>query len=126
MSFIQSVLDGETAETTGQGPVLIYPCRRSRVKTPFLRVPEGPIFYLLAILRNTIPPTDPQTQLDRNRAIYDHLVSLGGVRYPVSSVPFSPADWREHFGGHFQRFAHNKETFDPDNILTPGQGIFPI
>jgi FAD/FMN-containing dehydrogenase len=122
--FLQSVLDEETLETTGQGPILIYPCRARRSTAPFLRLPEGPVFYLLSILRNAIPPTDPADQVARNREIYDRLAAVGGKRYPIGSVPFSRADWRQHFGPRFRLLALAKRFFDPDNVLTPGQGIF--
>jgi FAD/FMN-containing dehydrogenase len=89
-----------------------------------MELPNGPIVYLLAILRTTIPPTDPADQVARNRAIYDQLVPLGGKRYLVGSLPFSKADWRRHYGGHYPRFALRKRRFDPDRVMTPGQGIF--
>lgn len=122
--FLRSVLDEETPGTTGQGPVLIYPCRRSRVTAPFLTLPDSRVFYLLSILRNAIPPIDPQDQVARNREIYDRVAAIGGKRYPIGSVPFSRADWRRHFGRRFPLFALAKRVFDPANILTPGQGIF--
>lgn len=125
VSFISSVLDEETLESTGQGPILIYPTFRSRVRTPFLMLPKDPIFYLFSVLRTTIPPVNPQDQLTRNRMIYDRLMAIGGRRYPIGSVePYTAADWREHFGPRFPLFRLRKRRFDPDNVLTPGHGIF--
>jgi cytokinin dehydrogenase len=122
--FVEGVLARETPETTGEGPILLYPFPSRRVRAPMVELPNGPIVYLLSILRNTIPPTDPAGQVARNRAIYEQLAVLGGKRYPISSVPFSQADWRRHYGGHYHRFALRKRRFDPDRVLTPGQGIF--
>lgn len=122
--FVDAVLSGETPATTGEGPILLYPFLSRRVRAPMMELPNGPIVYLLAILRTTIPPTDPADQVARNRAIYDQLAALGGKRYLVGSLPFSKADWRRHYGGHYPRFALRKRRFDPDRVLTPGQGIF--
>jgi hypothetical protein len=123
-AFLDGVLAGETLETTGQGPILIYPVPRRAVRAPLPELPNGRVFYLLSILRTTIPPTDPASQVARNRAIYDALVPLGGKRYPIGSVPFTRADWRDHFGPKLRRLALQKRFFDPDRVLTPGQGIF--
>jgi FAD/FMN-containing dehydrogenase len=124
VSFIGSVLAEETPDTLGQGPILIYPNRRSKVTAPFLQLPQDPVFYLFSILRTTLPPTDPQDQLARNREIYDQMVAGGGKRYAISSVELTPTDWREHFGPDFPRFEVAKAFFDPDRVLTPGHGIF--
>jgi FAD/FMN-containing dehydrogenase len=49
---------------------------------------------------------------------------LGGTHYPIGALSFSPADWRQHFGAHWQRFLRQKARYDPRQVLTPGQGIF--
>lgn len=122
--FLGAVLAEETLETTGQGPILLYPVRSRAARAPLPELPRGPVFFLLSILRNTIPPTDPADQLARNRSIYEAAAAVGGKRYPIGSVPFSKTDWRDHFGPRFRRFALRKRFFDPDRVLTPGQGIF--
>jgi len=123
-AFIQAVLDLETAATIGPGVILIYPNRSSRVHTPFLALPDGEVFYLFSLLRTVVPPVDPGDLVARNRGIYEALAGIGGKRYAISSVPFSPADWRESFGPTWPRFALAKLLFDPGNVLTPGHGIF--
>lgn len=35
-----------------------------------------------------------------------------------------PHPWIEHFGSSFPAFAARKARFDPNGVLTPGQGIF--
>jgi hypothetical protein len=49
---------------------------------------------------------------------------VGGFFYPVDSVPMSRRDWRRHFGDRFPEFAADKQAYDPDYLLAPGQGIF--
>jgi cytokinin dehydrogenase len=39
-------------------------------------------------------------------------------------VPFSPADWVDHYGPRYLPFLVQKVRFDPRFVLTPGQGIF--
>jgi hypothetical protein len=34
------------------------------------------------------------------------------------------ADWRQHFGTVWRDFERAKRRFDPNDILTPGAGIF--
>ena len=40
-------------------------------------------------------------------------------------IEFSRRDWQRQYGDEWEEFAERKRRFDPDNILTPGPGIFP-
>jgi FAD/FMN-containing dehydrogenase len=125
LQFIQGVLDHETPETMGPGSViLIYPFLKSKVATRFLALPGSEITYLFSLLRTTPPRADPFAQVQRNRAIYDDLRRIGGKRYAISSVPFRPEDWQDHFGMQWLLFVLAKWFYDPHNVLTPGQEIF--
>lgn len=77
--------------------------------------------------RFAIPPIPPVVQalVAQNRAIYEQLRDLGGKRYPISAVPFTQADWIDHFGARWGAFVGAKHDHDPKRVLTPGQGIFP-
>jgi cytokinin dehydrogenase len=77
-------------------------------------------------LRTAAPPTPDvvSAMLAANRALYDRAVAVGGTRYSIGAIPFSPADWRRHFGIVWPFLVAAKRRFDPDNVLTPGQGIF--
>ncbi len=108
------------------GVVLLYPLRRKVLRTPLLRMPSDPVPYLLAVLR-TGPPGDPATVkrlLADNRAAYEQVRDAGGKQYPVGSVPFDRADWRDHFGPAFPALKAARHRYDPSGILTPGQGVF--
>jgi len=48
----------------------------------------------------------------------------GGTRYPIGAVEFDHSDWLLQYGEAWPEFARRKRQFDPDNILTPGPGIF--
>ncbi|APR88619.1 putative cytokinin oxidase [Minicystis rosea] len=124
--FVQSVLDQTTLADTGQGPILLYPFHRNRLTAPFMRVPNEPEAFLFDLLRFAIPP-DPDfvsSLIAKNRAFFDACTAIGGKRYPISSVPVTQADWKEHFSPLWGLFKAAKAAFDPDHVLTPGQGIF--
>lgn len=125
-AFIQGVLDATPPEDLGQGPVLIYPFKRSKVTAPFLRMPASEHVFLLSLLRTAIPPTPENVAalVSANRAIFEELTAIGGKRYPIDSVPMSAADWAAHFDPFFGLFTMAKAVFDPHHVLAPGQGIF--
>jgi FAD/FMN-containing dehydrogenase len=113
-----------TLADTGMGPVLLYPFRPGLVRRRFVETPDEPVAFLFAILRTTVPPTDPAGQLAANRVLYERARAVGGKRYPVGSVPFSPRDWVTHYGLDYPAFVAAKATWDPRRVLCPGQGIF--
>ncbi|MFF1448136.1 FAD-binding protein [Streptomyces sp. NPDC058274] len=125
-ALVTTVLDDLTPADLGSGVVLVYPLLRERLHTPLLRTPDDPVPYLLAVLRTT-PPDDTVTVnrlLAANRTAYDTVHAAGGTQYPVGSIPFDRADWREHFGPTWRRLATARNTYDPRGVLVPGQGIF--
>lgn len=126
-SYVRGVLADLTEADTGNGPILCYPFRRSKLRRRFVQTPDEEICYLVGILR-TAPPDDRsivEAQVAANRALFEQAQKLGGVHYPIGSIPFSPADWRYHFGADWRRFRRQKVRYDPRQVLTPGQGIFP-
>lgn len=60
-----------------------------------------------------------------NRELFEQARELGGTHYPIGSIPFSPADWCQHFGADRQGFLRQKVRYDPRHVLTPGQEICP-
>ncbi|MCW7940617.1 oxidoreductase [Streptomyces hygroscopicus] len=125
-SLAGSTLDVLTPADLGPGVILLYPLLRERIHTPLLRTPEDPVPYLFAVLRTTAP--DDTATLDRlitaNRSAYDAARAAGGTQYPVGAIPFTRADWRDHFGSAWPRLSTARRTYDPRGILVPGQGIF--
>jgi cytokinin dehydrogenase len=125
-SFIQETLASTTVEDVGQGPILLYPFLRSAATAPFLPLPDEDVVFLFSVLRNSLPfiPGHLAAQLQQNRDIYDAARVLGSTQYAIGSIPWSPADWQDHFGPSWDDFVDAKDDHDPDHILTPGQGIF--
>jgi len=125
--FVGGVVSTLTLADTGQGPVLFYPINTRRFTRPLFRVPAEPSAFLFSILR-TAPPGDPATlnaMLASNRDLYDRLRALGGTRYTPNAIPnFTAHDWQRHYHPYWGLVVSSKRRFDPDNVLTPGPGIF--
>ncbi|WP_267145386.1 hypothetical protein [Nostoc commune] len=49
---------------------------------------------------------------------------MGGYKYSVNAIPFSKKDWQQHSGRVWGNLGNAKRRYDPDNLLTPSQGIF--
>jgi len=124
--YVESVLAQITPADTGNGPILLYPFNRSKLTAPFLSVPHESQSFLFAILRFTLPPTPDvvAAQLAQNRAFFEANTDIGGKFYPIDAVRMSHEDWEDHFGSKWDDFEDAKDKYDPDNVLTPGQGIF--
>ena len=88
-------------------------------------MPASAEAFALSLLRFPFPGADVDALLAQNRTIYDLAVGVGGTRYVIGAVPgMTRADWRAHFGDDWLRFLAAKRWYDPDGVLTPGQGIF--
>jgi cytokinin dehydrogenase len=127
-AYVGQVLSTLTLADTGQGPILFYPFNTAPLQRPLFRTPHEPQAFQLSVLRTAVPP-DPaviSAMLAGNRALYDQAIAVGGTRYVIGAIPgFSRQDWRRHFGGRWDDLVRAKRRFDPDNVLAPGQGMFP-
>ncbi|MEO8181021.1 MAG: FAD-binding protein [Deltaproteobacteria bacterium] len=126
-SFVGDVVSSLTSADTGGGPVLFYPVNSRRIRRPFFRLPDERRCFLFSLLRTADPsvPSSVTQMLADNRDIYDRLVQVGGTRYANGALAFDARDWRRHFGEQWRALVEAKRRYDPDRILTPGQGIFP-
>lgn len=127
--YVGDVWSKLTFEDVGQtGVVLLFPLKHSALTRPFFRVPDDEWIFLFDILTSApTPEPNPgflQRMLDRNRQLFEQSRALGGTYYPIGSVPFSRKDWELQYGKEWSELVRLKHRFDPDNILTPGQGIF--
>lgn len=125
-TLIGETLATLTVDDIGQGPILIYPFNRKLFRTPFFRVPDSRHFFVFSLLRNAIPPTPERIAqlIAANRVLFERATMLGGKRYPFDSVPMTKHDWQKHYQPLWGKFVSAKRHFDPDEIMTPGQGIF--
>lgn len=123
-SYINAVLQNLTP-TDVNGPILLYPFLRSKLTRPFIKTPKDDIIYLFSVLRTAPPdPTVVNAMITANRALFEQARNQGGKSYRISAFPFTKEDWVQHFDESWQAFQQQKASLDPQNILTPGQGIF--
>lgn len=126
--FAQQVF-GKILTDTNNGPVLLYPVRKSKWdnRTSFVP-PDEEIFYLAAFLFHVVPSPSETEVLDhllnKNKRILQvckefHL----GVKQYLPHYT-TQAEWRTHFGQKWEVFAQRKSACDPLAILAPGQRIF--
>jgi cytokinin dehydrogenase len=123
--YLESVF-ASLLPTDVNGPILLYAFQRSKVTGSIVALPDTDVAFLFDLLRFSPPdPAIVEAHIAANRALFDQARSLGAKKYPIGSIPFDFADWVEHFGPDFPRLAALKARHDPNNILTPGQKIFP-
>ncbi|MBD2430075.1 MULTISPECIES: hypothetical protein [Fischerella] len=125
-NFVSEVASNLTLADTGQGPILLYPVKTNCFQRPLFRVPTEEAIFLFAILRTAAPPEDTvvRQMLTDNRRLFERDRDLGGYQYPVGAISFDSKDWRQHFRPVWGKLVSAKRRYDPDNLLTPGQGIF--
>jgi cytokinin dehydrogenase len=99
--------------------------RRNSIKRPLTRIPNETLVVRLQCSRNPPPEADISAVLAMNRTLYERARDLRGTRLTTSAIPFSQADWIQEYGPAWKAFSGAKRRFDPNNVLTPGPGIFP-
>lgn len=122
--FLSGILAHLTPEDLGAaGLLLVYPLLTRRLTTPLLRTPAEAVTFLVAALRFPSPePATVRRMIEDNRNWYDRARELGGVSYPIGTIPFSDDDWRHHHGAAHPAFRDLADRFDPARIL--GSGLF--
>lgn len=127
-AFDRAVLNGMLADGV-DGPMLIYPMLKSKWDpATSVALPDGEIFYLVALLRFCRPYPGGGPPVDelvaQNNAIIDACRS-NGYDYKIYFPSYhAQSDWSRHFGAKWSRFVDRKARYDPLAILAPGQNIF--
>lgn len=126
-AFVEAAIKDLTeAEVGTSGVILLYPFPRARLQLPLLRLPDEETVFLFTLLRTaSCGAESPQDMVEANRSLYQRAQAAGGYQYPVGSIPTTPEEWRAHYGPAWAAFKRARERYDPEAILTPGQGIFP-
>ena len=118
----------DSSHLTGTEPIIIYPMNSDHFQQPLFIKPDCKTFYLLGVLYNTsFEATNSfpyQEILDRNKTLYLEAKQQGGTRYPTDAIPFTEADWADHYDEKWQMVCSLKEKYDPDHLLSTGFNIF--
>lgn len=99
--------------------------RRNSIKRPLTRMPNEALVIRFQCSRLPPPSADVSALLAMNRTLYERAREMGGTRLTTSAIAMSQADWIQEFGPAWKAFSGAKRRFDPNNVLTPGPGIFP-
>ncbi|HVS27116.1 MAG TPA: FAD-binding protein [Burkholderiales bacterium] len=99
--------------------------RRSSMKRPLVRLPNEDIVFRFQISRVLPASADISSAIAMNRTLYERARAMGGTRLTTSAIPFSQADWIQHYGPVWKSVQASKARFDPKNVLAPGHGMFP-
>lgn len=128
--YLEEVLPTLTPEDVGPtGFMLLFPQKRSRLRRPLLRVPNGREWIFLFDILTAAPAPGHDVEFEskmlrRNRELFEKARRFGGTRYPIGATPFHHFDWVLHYWDQWFRLLRLKRKYDPDRILTPGPGIF--
>jgi FAD/FMN-containing dehydrogenase len=105
----------------------VLPMITARFAQPLHKIPKGKIAFTLRLQRRASAEQAPdhEAMLQANQALLPRLHAAGGKIYPPYAMILSHEEWREHYGAEtWRRFAAAKKRYDPNNVLTPGPGIF--
>jgi cytokinin dehydrogenase len=92
---------------------------------PLQKMAAGPLCFEFRIQRRASGDADVGAMLAANHALLPRVQAADGKIYPPYCPILSNEQWRRHYGAEtWQRFAAAKQRFDPNNVLTPGPGIF--
>ncbi len=99
----------------------------ARHTQPLQKTASGAMAFELRMQRRAPGADTPElsAMLAANHALLPRLQAAGGKIYPPYCPILSREQWQVHYGPEtWQRFAAAKRRFDPNNVLTPGAGIF--
>ncbi|RWR96345.1 cytokinin dehydrogenase 6 [Cinnamomum micranthum f. kanehirae] len=119
----KSILKGNY-ETMG-GLILIYPMIKHKWdERTSAAIPEEEIFYTVGLLRFATNQADLKYLEDQNREILN-FCNGAGIKYKqYLSYIEDNAEWKKQLGEKWDIFYQRKMSFDPKEILSPGQNIF--
>jgi cytokinin dehydrogenase len=128
--YVQDIVGSFQPDDVGVfGFVLLFPLKTSTINRPLFRLPDEELVWLFDVLTSADFPGHnadfAANKRARNNAWFEMARQLGGTRYPIGTLDFTPSDWRQHYGPTWKAFKKAKDEFDPNNILAPGPGIFP-
>jgi len=105
-------------------PISFFFIKTAVCTRPMLRLPDEESACLFNLMTTITNPESTERMVEQNRRFFDRARQVGGKHLPVSAMTMTRQDWQEHFHPYWEQFVRAKHRFDPDNILTPGPGVF--
>ena len=130
--FVSTILamsreEAAIPESGGTGRMSVHVVNTERFSRPMLRLPQEKHAFMVWLFR-TVPANDAPALArvqQSNRELLARMTALGGKRYSPYSGVMSRDDWRAHFGADvWRRLSAGKKKYDPNNVLSPGPGMF--
>ena len=125
-SFLADVLSDPGA-AAGIWRIEVLPMITARFKQPLHILPEGTLSFTLRLQRRASAENAPdhRAMLSANQMLVHRCIKMGGKIYPPFAPVLSQEDWKRHYGPQtWRRFVAAKRRYDPNNVLTPGAGVF--
>jgi cytokinin dehydrogenase len=98
------------------------PARHSQ---PLQKMAAGPLCFEFRMQRRASGDAGIDAMLAANHALLPSIQAADGKIYPPYCPILSNEQWQRHYGAEtWRRFTAAKRRFDPNNVLTPGPGIF--
>ncbi|CAJ1941679.1 unnamed protein product [Sphenostylis stenocarpa] len=106
------------------GLVIVYPMNRSKWNDKMSAVtPNEDVFYIVSFLHSSGFDKVEEFQV-QNQQILGFCEDSGiGIKQYLPQNK-TRKEWMEQFGSKWKIFQQRKDQFDPNRILSPGQGIF--
>ncbi|XP_019462752.1 PREDICTED: cytokinin dehydrogenase 3-like [Lupinus angustifolius] len=107
------------------GVVLVYPMNRSKWNDKMSAVtPNEDVFYVVSLLHTAATLDQLEIFKAQNQQILQFCedASIGVKQYLPQNK--TREQWVEQFGPKWKSFEQRKVQFDPNRLLSPGQGIF--
>ncbi len=124
--ILRDLLDGLSPDDLACLPVVLMalPARASGVRA-LAGMPASDRCFALTVPRfAAADPSNVESMLSANRAIFERARDLGAKRFGTGAIPFTQADWVDHFGGAYGSQVQRKATYDPRRVLAPGSGLW--
>ena len=124
--FLTNVLSDADA-AAGISRVEVLPMITARFTQPLHVLPAATLAFTVRLQRRATAEDSPdhKAMLIANDRLVHRCLAVGGRIYPPLAPILSRENWRRHYGDRaWKRFAAAKKRFDPNDVLTPGAGVF--
>lgn len=125
LDFGEGVFNGILLnQNLSAGVVLFYPMNRNKWDDKMsAMIPDEEIFYVVSLLQ-TSTYDKLEAYQKQNQMVLQFCKDAGIQIKQYLPHNMTRNDWTDHFGVKWKVFQQRKARYDPNHILSPGQGIF--